>query len=343
MGLFGRGRLKKSSARPEGTRQPPHAPGPASQLGLETVRDVASALQIDTEWSRWDASGVTWWPHRTAQRIWANPAVQDGEFAVTRISVETDVFAVPIEDWRGLEHRFDAGDFLVGSSHWGWEGGVARLRASVYVHDEISPFAGRLLKWVALDQAVQASSMIDGTKDLAPALSGTRTSPDSVLNVHASLIAQHAASSAWRGEAMEDLRELFRSGGLLAMGDEEALTVELPYGERGGPALAGGTSNLLTFDTRETHPRLGTGLLMQLRLRQAPMGSAGPMSAGDLNDLEWQGRSDAHLLGSWSAQSGKPPAFSAFFPSVLAHPVALTNLAMSLGVRARWATNFFPR
>lgn len=113
--------------------------------------------------------------------------------------------------------------------------------------------------------------------------------------------------------------------------------------------MMGGLSNMLQVTTHEEHPRLGTGLLMRLSLREQPMakrrrfGASTPLSASDLNQMEWEGACDAQVLGSWCASpsAGRPPVHVSFFPSALADSVGLMNLVMSEGVRARWAASLF--
>jgi hypothetical protein len=130
--------------------------------------------------------------------------------------------------------------------------------------------------------------------------------------------------------------------GIFSMGDEQGLTAEFPYGPNGGPAAMGGTSNMLRVSTDETHPRLGSGVLLRLHLREQPVDADAPLHPFALNGLEAEGESDAHLPGSWcNNPEGGAPVFVSFFPNVLADPNALLNLIMSMGMRARWASELF--
>ena len=59
-----------------------------------------------------------------------------------------------------------------------------------------------------------------------------------------------------------------------------------------------------------------------------------------LNLLEATEGSGAHLLGSWATDNDPSavPNFNCFIPSVLYVPGSLTNLVLSMGLRARWVS-----
>jgi hypothetical protein len=59
-------------------------------LGIATVQNIYQDLQIDQKWSMTDERGFTWWGHRLAQRIWADPPLEDREIPITRVHAETD-------------------------------------------------------------------------------------------------------------------------------------------------------------------------------------------------------------------------------------------------------------
>jgi hypothetical protein len=223
-----------------------------------------------------------------------------------------------------------------------WDDGTMRLRCGMIVHEEIQPFAARVLKIAALDQVTLAEQMVETIDQLTPATSGDRTEPDEMLLALEDLPGREEPS-AWRGPHIEALAQMLSDRGVFSMGDEEGMTAEFPYGSSGGPAATGGTSNMLRVTTEELHPRLGSGLLMRLNLREAPTLNGHPLTPLELNKLEWEGGgSDAHLLGSWCTNpDGGPPVFVSFFPSVLADPNALLNLVMSMGMRSRWAAELF--
>ena len=310
--------------------------------GVRTVDDVFDAMQIDDEWSERGGRAFTWWPHRVAQRIWASePVAQDG-FSLTRVSAETDVFHASESDWQQVSPMFEAASMFASMSGYVWDEGVVRLRCGMIVHDEVQPFAARVLKIAALDQVTLAEQMVSTIDQLTPALSGDREEPDEMLLALEGLPGRDQPS-AWRGPYIGSLAETLSSKDVFSMGDDDGLTVEFPYGPSGGPAATGGMSNMLRVTTKEAHPRLGSGLLMRLSLREAPTVDGGPLTPLKLNQLEWEeAGSDAHLLGSWCTNpDGGPPVFVSFFPSVLADPNALVNLVMSMGMRSRWASNLF--
>jgi hypothetical protein len=64
-------------------------------LGIQTVQNIYQDLQIDQKLSVKGESGFTWWGHRLAQRIWADPPLEDREIVITRVHAETDFLKWP--------------------------------------------------------------------------------------------------------------------------------------------------------------------------------------------------------------------------------------------------------
>jgi hypothetical protein len=64
-------------------------------LGNQIVENFYQDLQIDPKLSVKGERGFTWWGHRLAQRIWADPPLEDREIAITRVHAETDFLKYP--------------------------------------------------------------------------------------------------------------------------------------------------------------------------------------------------------------------------------------------------------
>lgn len=317
-------------------------------VGLSTIRSLRSLLQVEPEW---EVSGneraLRWWPYRHAQLISATQPVTDGEFSVSRVSVETDVFSLEEDEWDQVAEVLDAQSMFATMSHWGWSDGIVRLRCAMNVHEEVQSFVATLLSVAAIDQAEQAARMGEQMSLVPPAFSGERTSPHPLIG-WVEGFRQGSAASAWAGPHIRELARLLTDNGSLSMGDEVRMTVEFPFGRSGGPALAGGDSNLLMVSTEEPHPRLGAGVLIRLHLRQAPIVKKGvlrratALTAADLNELEWNEQGEAHILGAWCGRpDGAAPVHVSFFPNALADPGALQTLVLSEGLRSRWASSLF--
>jgi hypothetical protein len=84
----------------------------SDDAGTQTVREVFEALQIDADWSTWSDRGFTWWPHRLAQRVWAEIPTENDGVSVMRVNAETDQFSASEQDWRELAPVFGAASML---------------------------------------------------------------------------------------------------------------------------------------------------------------------------------------------------------------------------------------
>jgi hypothetical protein len=305
--------------------------------GVRVVREVSNALQIDPEWSEWADRGFTWWAHRLAQRVWAEVPIEEDGLLVGRVVSETDLFVIPEDEWIQLTPVFEHASTFATMSGFVWDQGVLRLRCSMSVHDETQPFVAKLLKLATLDQVVLAEQTATGMSQLSPLRTGQRQQPDEMLGAIEGLPGKEGPS-AWAGSHMAAISKMLTEHGVFSMGDRTGLTAEFPYGEDGGPAVAGGSSNLLTVTTEERHPRMGSGVLMRLSLREPPMVEPREALAPlQLNQLEASGECDAHFLGSWcSDPAGGSPTFVSFLPSALSGPETLLNLVLSMGIRSQW-------
>lgn len=317
-------------------------------VGMATIRTLRSLLEIEPEWEVFGKGrALLWWPYRQAQFISASEPEEDGEFSVCRVSVETDVFSLEKHEWDQVSRVFDAQSTLATMSHWGWADGIVRLRCAMSVHEEVRSAVADTLSLAAIDQAEQAARMAAEMPLLPPSLSGERQSPHPLIG---SLEGRREVSqvSDWAGPHLREIAKMLTDSGSLSTADGSEMTTEFPYGRHGGPAIAGGTSNLLTVSTNERHPRLGAGFLMRLGLRETPVAKSGifgrarDLTAADLNEKEWSQRGGSHLLGAWCLNPlGKAPVHVSFFPNSLASPETLLNLIMSEGLRSHWASSLF--
>ena len=123
--------------------------------------------------------------------------------------------------------------------------------------------------------------------------------------------------------------EVVQSSGntVLATGDADGLTVELPFQSE---------TSLLTVATRESHPQLGNGVLIKLTLPVLFSEQDGSRFASELNRRELESLTRSHFLGSWCWHD-EFVHYVTFLPNVLnLGDVDLFNfLAASYG-RAKW-------
>ena len=60
-----------------------------TDVGLEAIQFLYSLLRIDDEWSVREPRGFTWWAGDYAQRVWAEPCVEDLGIWLSRLVAET--------------------------------------------------------------------------------------------------------------------------------------------------------------------------------------------------------------------------------------------------------------
>lgn len=326
----------------------------APDAGLRTVEDIFANLQIDEQWSTREGRGFTWWAHRHAQRRWADEPVEDEGVTPSVVHVETEALrglsALSPTDARGTEAVLGVVAGTASLAATLVDGDKVRFHSTVQVHDEIQGWSSRLIQMAAVVQIANAEL---GVAQLAETLRleadeshhpehGPRSEPDEMIHALEGLPMR---DRPWGEQAeYEQLASLLTDRGVLSFPGELGLTVEFPYGPHGGPAETGGTSHLLQVQSTDNEP-MGRGLRMTLRLREWPMDDEGQIFPPELSALEAKKGIGAHLLGSWAIERdpSSAPFFTCFLPSVLHAPGSLLNLILSMGVRARWASDLIPR
>src|SRR6266540_4516156 len=115
---------------------PPTAETPEkTDLGLQVIRSIHDALEVPAEWSLEAHRNFTWWAHRLAQHVWAEPARSSNEIEVVRIHASTDLLRKVPDAERTVEglsalNRFATLSALV----WERESAEVVLHAAAYVH-----------------------------------------------------------------------------------------------------------------------------------------------------------------------------------------------------------------
>jgi hypothetical protein len=109
-----------------------------------------------------------------------------------------------------------------------------------------------------------------------------------------------------------------------------------PGFEDGGFEIFQGETSLLTVTTRESHPQLGNGALIELTLPVRFPEQDGPRFAGELNRRELESRTRSHFLGTWCWHDEFLRCVT-FLPNVLnlGHGDLFNFLTSSYG-RAKW-------
>jgi len=63
------------------------------EVGLTVVEHVFNEMKVDSEWSTVQEDGFTWWGKDFAQKVWAEPAIKDDGFWISRLHARTDIAA----------------------------------------------------------------------------------------------------------------------------------------------------------------------------------------------------------------------------------------------------------
>jgi hypothetical protein len=301
------------------------------------VRYLYDSSRIDPKWTIVKDRGFTWWAHDLAQRVWSEPGVDDAGIEVFRAFAATDVV-------RGVTDPEVAGQAIdawnartVGSALvLDPDNGTVQSITSMWAHDQSRDWVARTFSVVA---AIQVAEMHEHAPTLASLLGGeaavtahpnggAREEPDEMLDLLDMVKSAGAGPSQWAGpelvHALEQIRQMPGVG--LATGDESGISVEVPYRQ---------TSALIQMDTRESHPELGSGMIVRISLP----GDAGPgpVWAAMRNGQELESMTRSHFLGSWVG-SAQVATFVSFYPSLLARAnMGPVNVLLSTVNRIRWA------
>jgi hypothetical protein len=308
-------------------------------LGSSFVRDLHAKLQIDPEWCLWDQQGFTWWGKNLAQRVWADPAAEDGNGEpFHHLHACTDVFEGFDDSDRQvtvlnlLNQSATLSAFVPESA----QPGRVRLRCSMLLYPDNASYVSLVFSTAVALQAAEAFITTSGfpqeiAAGLSPAVShhpesGERHLADEMLEFIDIGIKPHGEeNSRYRGDSLEKLgKDLLRPPCLFATGSSDGVTAEFPHPQH---------SYMLRLLASERHPRLGSGLLATLNLPEGGDDLGTARSALSLNAREQS--SPTHFLGSWCATSSGL-AFNAFFPNAMANDGIPVSAAFNMIHRAKW-------
>lgn len=318
---------------------------------MQVVRSIFDGLGVDDEWCVWTERGFRWWPHRNSQRVWVDPPELHPSGDTTwLLHAEADCAAVshdPAESMKRLEAQLsDFGRRLSMTAIYRDDDRVV-LHATAVLHEGNVDWVRRVFQVVVLSQArvaLKAGTILSAVYGLAMADSehptnGRRTEPDEVLSA---LDHPPPVSQDWSYAEFGRAADYLTGAGVFSMGGVAGLTAEFPVTPGDAPLAFGGATNLLTAEAEETER--GWQLRLTLRLPAWPTDADGVQYLPvDLNLMEAAGESGTHLIGSWAANGDDPtapPCFASIFPPVLFEPGLLTNLALAMGVRSKWVSQY---
>jgi hypothetical protein len=322
--------------------------------GLQVLDYVFQNMQIDERWSVREPRGFTWWGHRFAQRVWAEPARLSAGFNVCRVHAETALLRkIPNSD--EVAQRVALINRIASLSGFIWEPerGHLSLRCGVYVHAENVGWLGSLFAAAVAIQAADAHIKADGFAKLIGGepdvsvhpRSGRRRDMDEMLNVIEALFAPKGQSrSPWDEAEFAATLKMTPHPWVLATGGGAAMTAEFRFSDDVPAVLGGSGTALFTANGTERHPQLGSGALVRLSLPapedpsvRDPQRAA--RLASRLNLAEPHEWAMCHFLGGWCTDPnpGIGLSFVTFLPAAVYRPRLLDALVLSMAVRAKWA------
>lgn len=340
-------------------------------IGPEFLVKIFEGMKIDPEWSVQTGRSLTWWAHRLAQRIWAEPVHEDNGHHIIRVHAHTDLLR-DVPDCAETDKLLSAFNSLGGVSGFVFDRDTGRvgLRCSAYLHvqnfDWLFPFffcATAIQAAEANSHADEIAELLNGNLDVSShPLSGARSTPDDMLNVIEGFFAPRGEeASAFTSKDFQVAMNLNPRPWVMANASEDGFTAEFSF-----PGCMPPTA-LLTINNKATHPRLGSGLSLRLRLPVTlsgvdVAGLASKMNLAELNSevythfmgawcLDFEGNMDlakkALMLGDTSKSTStmkelakKTLTYCSFIPSAAYNASILPNLVYAMAQRSGWANKY---
>jgi hypothetical protein len=340
-------------------------------VGPRVLRYVAELMQIDANWCVAEKRSITWWGHTLSQRIWADPFfVEDGD-EIVRVHAEAD-FLRNVSESSSIPKLLSELNRDAALSGYMWNPGrrIIKLHCSAFVHSRNVEWLECLFAWAVAIQAAEAHSLAESLAmrlgaeidTSAHPKNGPRNTPDEILGLTQFLANSHSKNTrAFTSEDFKNASHLGPKPWVMANAGENGFTADFPF-----PGCVPPTA-LFTAENHATHPRLGVGLLLLLRLPMFCSSGEAEALAVKLNSAELINMTRTHFMGGWSVgrqrnktliekgvvlqmqsvssvtvneRASSTLSFCAFLPSVVRQPSVFPNLVFSMAYRARWANEF---
>jgi hypothetical protein len=289
------------------------------------------------------------WGHRLAQKIWADPPLEDREIPITRVHAETDFLKYP-EPTAEIDNSL-AEAMIMASLH-GYvideKEGRIKLRCNAFIHKENQMWLEKLFGLAVIMQIVDAETTVENISQmlrLEPAYSchpqsGPRKEPDDMLNILDQLVIPEGQKPFDRiGEAqLSFVSEFLNNQNIFSTASESDLSGYVPFGR----------DLSLLYVNFDVHPVLGHGILIRLFLPPEDIRSIAQINGSlvmDMNASEQKQSLTGHFMGSWclgSIEKGiETLVFVTFIPAAACTPNVFTNMVFSVLGHNTWAEGYF--
>jgi len=318
-----------------------------SDIGLAAVRRVYQQYGVDAQWSVEEERGFSWWAHHYRQRIWAEPGFEDAGITIYRLCARTD-FLRDITDQSDLPQKLVALAMHASMAMpvFDPQSRTLSLFTSVYIHEETAPvFAERLFGPAALIQPIEAeiraaafAEPLGGKPNVSEhPENGFRPTPDEMLGaVDLVYRPKGEQPSPWLNSGdFEETARMLNQGNSYANASKKGLTAEFAFSDV--------DTTLLQAFSDIRHPQLGSGLMLQHRVRTDMSEVDAALVSTRLNLLEVQDSTRYHTLGSWTLDphDKKTIVFVSFIPAFMYDEFLLVNLCFNAAARSRWVSEVF--
>ena len=300
-------------------------------------------MRLDEAWLRRRERGFTWWGHRLALHVWAEPLADYHGTSVSRVHIETDLL-------RHVAHRAAALDAILplnraaSFSHLALgRDGSLKMHASITVTADnlnlTGPLAVHTLSLQAADAHIKAAPLAEflgaPIATSAHPQKGPRETPDDLLDAVAYYADKGTGASPYASLDFRQMALMQPRPWVLARAAEGGLDAEVPFlGDRPSMLQGGGgppETAVLQIRPQHRHPQLGAGALLRLALPAR----ANPDVANDLNLADEQ-EPEGHQLGAWTLDN-QTLVFYTFLPAVAFTEELIPTLIWHAAARALWA------
>ncbi len=326
--------------------------------GQKVLKFIFESMMIDDGWSIKEERSFKWWGHQLAQSVWAEPPRQEHGGLISLVHVETDFLRnVPeTEKTYELLNTIQGISSLYAFVYYSSEKKI-KLHSTAYFHEgNYGWLSGLLIGAAGLQLAdayryPQLLQVFEGSDwDITPhPINGYRETPDELIGDIGKACASVGKTPVKVPEKeLKEICKILSKFNVLAISDKGGLTAEFhfvgdePAMQRMMDSKKGVATSLFQTGVDMSHPQLGHGICSNLRLPLSDTQERGYRRCNQMNLLESSQWTTCHLLGAWQAS---PEAnnkvtvnFSSFLPAISYQSGILANLAISNGVRSKWAS-----
>lgn len=316
-----------------------------NDLGLELISDLHTALKINDHWVKDLPRGFMWWAEEFAQKIWADLGMFHNAQSVFRLHAETELLR-----GKGRAADFELAlaenmkDALLGALCYDAERDIYVLHSSIYfTHDNAEVYKKLFFGAIALqvDEAHSIGHDLARKINAVPAMSehpehGLRSPADPLIgSTERFFVPYGKLQSKWEGskEWKEVEYAMDRQASAFSSDHHSWCRASFPF-------QATDAQSELIVTAAEPHPRLGNGLMMQLKIPLELPPERLAHTAMELNNIERHEWLRCQMLGSWGYDGGRLQ-FEMFIPNTSYHEGLLEALSLSMAVRAQWVNEQF--